>query len=502
MTLKKSLYGVIIGSLILGSCTKNFEAINVNPTNVSDLQSDALLTSVILGVSGGEYEAWRTNFIYTTQFVQQFASIAWPQGDKYFLDEGYNSALWDAYYGGVIKNGVNLVNKTTGVASDVNYNSAARILKAFAFLRLTDSYGDIPYMEAGKGFVNGTFAPAYNEQKVVLADIINELDAAAKAFDASKPFKGDVTSYNGDIALWKKAAYSTMLRAAMRMSKKDVAAAQAGVAKAFAGGVFSDFTETFRIKHLAGNFDNPNSNVLGYYNGARMQLSTDAFKFSKYFIDLLKSIGDPRLQILSVVRTGSVEDGSPAAQKGLPSGTDPNGFSGIATFSQLRADFVDADDPNILVSHGQTLLLLAEARERGWITASTSEAYFKAGVQSNINQLKLYSPAAGVINDAAVTTYINGIVFPASTTARLGIINTHYYVGSLLDGYETHANWRRSGFPVLNSVNFAGNYTGGKIPLKFQYPASEAGLNGNNLSSAISRQGANNWNTQVWWDKP
>ena len=205
---------------MLAGCTKDFEKINVNPTTVTDLQSNALLTNVILGVSGGEYEAWRTNFIYNTQFVQQFASIAWPQGDKYMFDEGYNSSLWDSYYGGPIKNVVNLVEKTKGVASEVNYNSAARILKAFAFLRLTNSYGDIPYTDAGKGYVKGTFAPAYDEQKAILTDIINELDGAAKAFDATKPFKGDITSYNGDITLWKKAAYSIMLRTAMRMSKK------------------------------------------------------------------------------------------------------------------------------------------------------------------------------------------------------------------------------------------------------------------------------------------
>ncbi len=502
MKFRKIIFSLCLGTLLLAGCTKDFEKININPTNVTDLQSNALFTNVILGVSGGEYEAWRTNFIYNTQFVQQFASIAWPQGDTYMFDEGYNSSLWDSYYGGPIKNVINLIEKTTGVATEVNYNSAARILKAFAFLRLTDSYGDIPYTDAGKGYIKGTFAPAYDEQKAILTDIINELDAAAKAFDASKPFKGDITSYNGDVAMWKKAAYSLMLRTAMRMSKKDVAAAQAGVTKAVAGGVFTDYTESFRVKHIAGNYDNPNSHVLGYYNGARGQLASEAFKFSKFFIDLLKSNNDPRVSILSVVRTGTNEDGNPLIQKGLLSGTDPNGFSGLSSYSQLRADFTDADDPNILVSYGQTLLLMAEARERGWITTSTSEAYFREGIKSSINQLKLYSPAAGVINDAVVNVFAASVIYPAASADRMAAINTQYYIASLIDGYESHANWLRSGYPVLTPVNFPGNYTGGKIPLRFQYPASESGLNGTNLSAAISRQGANNWNTNIWWSKP
>ncbi len=498
----------VLGVLLLGSCTKDFEQVNLDPTSVTDLSSDALFTQVTLYTSGGEYEAWRNNLIYNTQFIQQFASLSWPQGDKYEYNEGYNSALWDAYYGSGIKSLVNLIAKTKDVPADVNYNSAARVLKVFAFLRLTDSYGDIPYSEAGRGFTDGIYSPKYDEQKEILADMINELEMAGRGFDATKPFKGDITSYNGDASLWKKAANSLMLRVAMRMSKKDPAAAQAGVAKAVAGGVFSDYTESFRVKHLSGPFVNPNSNVLGFFNGGRLELSTDGFKFSKTFLDLL--VGDPRMKILSVVRTGAsstavigTEDDSPAVQKGLVNGSVPASIPDIATYSQLRSSFADADDPNILVSHGQTMLLMAEARERGWVSTGTAEEYFRTGVVSSINQLKLYNPAAGVIDDAAVSAFGASVSYPAggSVDDKMKAINTQYYITSFLDGYEPHANWRRSGYPVLTAVNFAGNYTGGKIPRRFQYPASEAGLNKENLNAAVGRLGSSDdWNGRVWWD--
>ncbi len=506
MKINKIIYGVLIGSISLAGCTKDFEKVNTSPTNVSDLASDILFTQTMIATSGGEYEAWRTNLIYNSQFIQHFASLSWPQGDKYVFDEGYNSSLWDAYYGNAIKNLVNLVDKTSGSANDVNYNSAARILKAFAFLRLTDSYGDIPYFEAGKGYTAGVFAPKYDDQKEILADIINELDAAAKGFDASKAFKGDISSYNGDVSLWKKAAYSLMLRVAMRMSKKDAAAAQAGVQRAVAGGLIDDYTESFRIKHISGNYDNPNSHVLGYYPGARGELATNGFKFSKFFIDWMKAGADPRLKILSVVRTATgteigTEDDNIAIQKGLPNGTDPVGFTGIATYSQLRSDFAAADNPNILVSHGQTLLLLAEAAERGWVTTNSAEFYFRQGVNSSINQLKLYNPSGVVIDDAAINAYTSAtLTFPATTEARLKAINEQYYATSFLDGYEPHANWRRSGYPALTPINFQGNYTNGVIPRRFQYPASESGLNGANLNTAITKQGTNTWVTRVWWD--
>jgi hypothetical protein len=514
MKINKYIVGLLIVAISFTGCTKEFETVNTNPTSVTDLSSDLLFTNSVLGVSGGEYEAWRTNLIYNSQFIQHFASLSWDQGNSYRYDEGYNSSLWDSYYGGPIKNLVNLVAKTTGVASDVNYNSAARILKAYAFLRLTDSYGDIPYSEAGKGYISGIFSPKYDDQKSIYTDLVNELDAAAKAFDATKAFKGDITSYAGNTTLWKKAAYSLILRIGMRQSKVDPSTAATVVAKAVAGGLISSVAESFRINHLATNYDNPNSHVLGYYNGSRTELASNSFKFSKTFLDLLSSKTDPRLPILSVVRTGpsssatiGTEDNTLAIQKGLPSGTNPTGFAGsIATYSQLRSDFANGDVPNILVSHSETLLLLAEARERGWITSSTSEQYFRDGVNAAINQLKLYddgsnSAFGGLFSSSAINTYTaSTLVYPAASTDRIQAINEQYYISTLLDEYEAHANWRRSGFPVLTAVA-TGVYTNGVIPRRFQYPSSESSKNGTNLNAAITRQGANNWVTHVWWDK-
>ena len=513
MKMKKYIYSLLIASISIMGCTKDFETVNTNPTSVNDLSSDLLFTNTIIGVSGGEYEAWRTNLIYNSQFVQHFASTSWDQGNRYVYDEGYNSSLWDSYYSGCIKNLVNLVAKSKGVANDVNYNSAARILKAYAFMRLTDAYGDIPYSEAGQGYLTGTFSPKYDAQQAIYTDIVKELDEAAKAFNSAKPFKGDVTSYNGDINLWKKAAYSLMLRAGMRLSKVDAATAATVVAKAVAGGMMTNVNETFRVNHLATNYDNPNSHVLGFYNGARNELSNGSFKLAKTFMDLMTAKADPRLPILSVVRTGpsssatiGTEVNTPAIQKGLPNGVNPNGFVGIETYSQLRSDFANGDVPNILVSYGETMLLLAEARERGWVTTSTSEAYFRAGVNASINQLKLYNNNSNanflaLFNTAAIDTYTNTtLAFPAASADRITAINEQYYIATLLDEYEAHANWRRTGVPALVAATSTG-YSNGVIPRRFQYPSSETSLNGTNLAAAIAKQGANNWVTKVWWDK-
>ena len=113
---------------------------------------------------------------------------------------------------------------------------------------------------------------------------------------------------------------------------------------------------------------------------------------------------------------------------------------------------------------------------------------------SNANFLALF-------NSSAIDTYTNTtLVFPAASADRITAINEQYYIATLLDEYEAHANWRRTGVPALVAATTSG-YSNGVIPRRFQYPSSETSLNGTNLAAAIAKQGANNWVTKVWWDK-
>jgi hypothetical protein len=502
--MRKYILSFIFGATILSGCTKGFDKANTDPTTAADVPASALLTKGLLDVSGYDYATWRANFIYTTLFVQQFASTGWPQGDKYFYDEGYSSAQWADYYPNTIKGLSNLVAKTTGSATDVNYNAAGRMLKAFAFMRLTDLYGDVPYFDASKGYTDNVLLPKYDEQQAIYADMLKELETAGAAFDAGQPLLGDITAYSGNVTLWKKATYSLMLRLAMRLSKVDATSAAAWVAKAQAGGLIASTEEAFRVQHLNGQYDNPNSHILGYYPNARQDLKANNFKFSKKFYDQLATTLDPRLGILFVVGDGTAEDGTPGLQKGLPNGTDPASLPGgaLGTYSKLRGTFLEANDPNILISYAQTQLLLAEAAERGW-ASGTPATYFHTGVLSAINQWKLLDASGSVsFNDAANATWANALPYAGTLEQKLNAINTQYWVASLLDGHESFANWRRSGYPVLTPVNYVGNYTGGVIPRRLQYPSGESGVNKANYTDAVGRQGADNFVTRVWWDKP
>ncbi len=63
------------------------------------------------------------------------------------------------------------------------------IWKAYTFQILTDTYGDIPYFEAGKGYPLNITYPKYDKQQDIYNDLLNELEQASAALDASKPIE-------------------------------------------------------------------------------------------------------------------------------------------------------------------------------------------------------------------------------------------------------------------------------------------------------------------------
>ena len=159
----------------------------------------------------------------------------------------------------------------------------------------------------------------------------------------------------------------------------------------------------------------------------------------------------------------------------------------------------------MLLTYTENLLLLAEAAYRGWISGSAKD-YYEAGVRSAMQQFSFYSAAESsynrYLNAEAIDKYLADNPFDQSKA--LEQINTQYYITTFCDEYETFANWRRSGYPVLTPVNkgYSTCVTNGTIPRRFQYPVTESQNNEANYQEAISRMnGGDKMTSRVWWDK-
>ncbi len=97
-----------------------------------------------------------------------------------------NSSIqnWQGYYRNVVKYTADIIERTAEDPARSNLLNKARIIQAYAFMVITDTYGSIPYEEGGKGYIDQNFFPVYQNQQAIYQDVIEELKSATDALDA------------------------------------------------------------------------------------------------------------------------------------------------------------------------------------------------------------------------------------------------------------------------------------------------------------------------------
>ncbi len=475
------------------SCDKDFEEINTNPNAATDIAPELLFSTSLLQASGNSNQSEGADLLNVSCYVQHIATTAFNwQGDKYLFSPFNNDVLFSDAFRNEVKSIVAMLDKAKDDPDKTNLYAIGRIWKVYIFHRLTDMYGDIPYTEAGRGYLDGILDPVYDKQEDIYKHMLSELEDATKAIDVNKPFNWEPDFvYYGDVEKWQRFGHSLMLRLAMRMVKVDAALAESWAKKAFDLGLMTSTDDSAFIGHAWE--DGVAQNGL-----AKTFETDDNARLSKAFVDYLKETNDPRLYIF-----GSIAD--TLEHKGMPNGWDDGmlfdstGLTDMETFSRVNIDMVQRWSPTLFLGYAESELLLAEAIVRNWVSGDATEHY-ENGVRAAMQQLVIFNEWF-IIDDSAIDNYLTNNPFnPADDEAAFEMINSQYWVATFLNELESFANWRRSGYPVLTPSNYPGNDTGGLIPRRFRYPQEEYSVNIENLNEAVSRQGADLLTTRVWWD--
>ncbi|WP_221392289.1 SusD/RagB family nutrient-binding outer membrane lipoprotein [Dyadobacter sp. NIV53] len=492
------------------ACDSGFEDVNKNPVL-------ATTTDPVYLFSNAQFGSAIATQNYQMQIVQQINTPytgVLEGGNHNAVSDPNSNANFNSLY---LQNGpVNLLTTVIYFTKDnparSNLYNMARIWKAYVFMVLVDTYGDVPYFEAGKAFLEGINLPKYDDQKIIYEDILKELEEGTKALDATKSIESGDLFYKGNIAQWKKLGNSLLLRAGMRYSKIDAAKAKTIVLKAADpanGGLLSANSDNALIA-FNSTFNHPLAN---YFQGTER----GNVYLGKAFVDYLKTTNDPRLKVISVkyetpgnpIATAGAENKTPADQEGMPYGynestilTSP-GFPGkigsAFKYSQInRRTLGKIDAPEFFITYSQIQLLLAEAVVRGWITGDVKTLY-ETGVKAHMDQITNYDVSAA-ISAADQSAYITANPFVA--TKGLELINNQYWISSFLNGSEAWANFRRSGFPTLPINTYPGKDPSVKDFIRrLVYPVLEKSVNEVNYKEAVSRMGPDELGTPLFWDK-
>ncbi len=515
--ISKYILSSILVIAVFTSCDDGFDELNTDPVRLTSIDPTFQLNRAIINAAPG-YD----NFTYETTIVRQMITPFIGVGTGGNLNQDNRSATasnWNQGYDTSIKNLVDgvaaLEEAIANGESKTNLLSILRIWKAYEFMVLTDTYGEIPYSQAARGFLEGIAFPEYDTQEAIYDDILNELSEASAALSTS----GDAISQEvlyvavGDqIIRWKRLGYSLLLRAAMRLSKVNSTKAQQFVATAIAGGLMQSNDDNAVVRHDPAYRNGLGTNLNGGQAGF--------YYIDKEFMDWMLNNNDPRLPVIATRYVGASQKGGqvpgagsndPADQIGMPQGFDnttiptqvaADGLASLYDYSEMdRLRLGAPEAPSFLVTYSQTMLLYAEAITRGW-TAGDADAAYAAAIRAHMEQLAMY-PGDTEVDETDIVDYIAAHPLTGTTTQQIEQINEQYWMSSYLNGHEAWANFRRSGYPVVEPNPYPGSeLVNEDFIRRLTYPDSEKTVNEDNLNVAIGRQGPDNLETRVWWDTP
>ena len=393
---------IILVTLVAGailsfqSCEKirNFGNMNSNPNATTAPNTAALLTNILSSIASGNPNGtvWGgypgAASVDAGFYCQYFTESQYTETSRYQPA----SINWDASYAGVLYDMQNIILYNTSNPADASANgdnanqiAIARILKAYNFWFLTDTYGDIPYFDALKG----TGAIKYDDQSTIYPALLTELKQAVAQFvNPTIAIKGDIM-FGGDISKWKKFANSVRMLIALRMSRKNASLGNTEFNAALndPGGVITSNSDNAAIAYPGGVFNNP---VYNFYN---IQQRFDV-ALCKTVFDVMGGSDNRR----NVFGSSTV---------GFPYGLDRSAAVSFANSNTNWAKVAGGPTtPLVMIGASNVYLARAEAARLGW-TAESASAMYALGVQRSWEQWGVYDATAFanwlVANDLSTT---------------------------------------------------------------------------------------------------
>ena len=496
---------VVTFSLLLSSCTKDFEEINTDPNNTPNALPQQLLAPALVNTL--TYNMLR-NRNFNNELMQVTVDLGDGEGKVFRYD--YRANWADYLYNGLFSELSNFKDIHKIASEDLNFNKSYQgislICQSWVYSILTDTYGDIPYFQSNLARDSGIYEPRFDKQKEIYLDIFNKLDSANSLLSATGTGTGIVASsdpvFKGNLLRWRKFGNSLYLRLLLRISGK-------AEVSAMCAAKIKDIVEDNAVKYpiMANNDESAILRWTGtgpyispYVNGVREQ-DFRGVSIASFFIDNLVVWNDPRIDISQGVNGINRWAIAPyqGAFAGVPSGYSPGAdpikksyFYSNTSTSSLQTEALGG----MMMNYAELKFILAEAAAKGWISSS-AETHYNEGI---LNSIKLWLPTWSV----PITTYVASadIAWDNAGTLddKMEQIHLQKYYALFLADHQQWFEYRRTGHPKLPLG--PGLKNNGIMPARMTYPVYVQSTNPTNYQLVVADQGSDLISTQVWWQKP
>jgi hypothetical protein len=472
---------IFSGMLAVSSCNKMMD-INKDPDRLPSTFNlyPQLLTSaqVNLGFEGGS-DLYR----YPTEFMQQMSGQA-SQPNQTYEYYRYNvtgsdlNNVWSSIFATTLSDLELVINQATAAGSP-HYAGVAKILKAYEYSLVVDTWGDVPYSEAQK--LDQNTQPKYDDDAVIYPKLISLLTEAINDVNATtstlSPGTNSTFYTNASFAtarpFWIKLANTLKMRLFLHYSKKD---------PAFCVAQMTALINTAGVTFMSSNADNfqhPFYNVSNQRNPiSAFEVSRPNYLFAdKFMVDMMNSKNDPRRSTYFTdfpLGSGAYVGVSATAPPAAPN----NNYSRIHTFLRgavttpaagTNSAVYSGAAPQRMVSYSEYCFIRAEGALMG--APGDAQTWFTNGITASMQE-------AGV-SSSDITTYLAAKGTLTGTNAqKLQQIIEEKYVALFGVSVEPWTDWRRTGYPAISvPSNVINGVTA--VPRSLFYPQSEIDLNPN-----------------------
>lgn len=530
---------MVCGLVVTATSCKKYLDVNENPNNPTSSTPDLILPQAIVSTAAYSVQ-FNTYGGYTDGMIANAGGFgAFGSQTTYnFATSDYTNLFQNSYDN--INDYQYVINNTTNDGTDRYFNAAARIMRAFCYQRLVDTYGDIPYTDAVKGAAVTT--PKYDKAEDIYTDLFAQLNSAIASIDLSTAatptsiLKGPAGTvdvlFAGDMNKWKAFANTIKLRMLIRIQGVSSLGSVFTAEKAkLAGVTFITDDAIVQPGYTAGQAgkQNPMWNTWAYNEAGTATGSGIAQEPTAYAVGFYDGKKIPDAGRANVVyKSLTTYTGQ------LGSSTNPNAPNGSAWYVGSTTGTAGASvgilkGPSMgqpIMLAAESYFLQAEANTIGLVgtlaNATGATGTFAKGVEASYRYLykdqnngftfvgaKAYTEAQSKIDADAYLANNAGnalVGFDALVTqsARLEAIITQKWIAmNMINGDEAYNEYRRTGFPksspgpaVTNAAStLSASTAADRLPTRIQYPSSEYALNSANVPAAV-----NNFTSKIFWD--
>ncbi len=493
MSIDKKILLVVLTSMLLISCSKNFEELNTDPNRPKEITPGVMLGQLQYRIVNSSISAARN---FTHELMQVDAPrVSTGGGGLHRYEVNPGAGVWSNFYGYMtdIQDIYNIASRL----NENNYRAIALVYKSWAYSILTDLYGDIPYSQATQA-ADGVFQSAFDKQKDIYLQLLKNLDSANTLFNSSRAltYGGDMLynantltgSVNTGIVKWKKFCNSLKLRLLLRISKRDD---EVNVNEQ----ITTMLADPVKYPVFTGNADDAIFRYPGtypyfnpYYNARQLDWR-DGTYFTQFFIDKMNADGDPRRTVWAT----TVTVGGNPVYRGIQSGYPTTLEYAVGQNSSYSDGLKTSPLVGVMMTYAELEFIKAELALKGFSTGKTPKQHYDAGVTASMIQWGVSLPAGyltqpGVQYDEA-----------ASSEVQLEKIMLQKYYAYFFVDYQSWFEKRRTGYPVL--PRGSGIPVENQFPYRIPYPTYLQSQNPEHLAEAVASMGGDASSIKVWWNK-